>query len=196
MPRGIPVATVAIGNAENAALLAVEILALGDPDARRAPRALPRRPDADGHGRPIERRRRSERLAMDDPRWEPGMPVLDRQPIGPTGRRTGSPRPQPTPLQKHYINLSAIALVAGAIAITALETGTPLTQPAREALRPRRRADLRRHDRRRGAPLLAQRLGVDADRSRPGAVPARSGSRAALLGIGVAIGVASLILLA
>ncbi|HUG30733.1 MAG TPA: 5-(carboxyamino)imidazole ribonucleotide mutase [Candidatus Limnocylindria bacterium] len=32
MPRGIPVATVAIGNAENAALLAVEILALGDAD--------------------------------------------------------------------------------------------------------------------------------------------------------------------
>ena len=30
MPRGIPVATVAIGNGENAALLAVEILALGD----------------------------------------------------------------------------------------------------------------------------------------------------------------------
>ncbi len=30
MPRGIPVATVAIGNAENAALLAVEILALSD----------------------------------------------------------------------------------------------------------------------------------------------------------------------
>lgn len=31
MPRGIPVATVAIGNAENAALLAAEILALADP---------------------------------------------------------------------------------------------------------------------------------------------------------------------
>jgi len=31
MPRGIPVAAVAIGNAENAALLAVEILALSDP---------------------------------------------------------------------------------------------------------------------------------------------------------------------
>ena len=30
MPRGIPVATVAIGNAENAALLAASILALGD----------------------------------------------------------------------------------------------------------------------------------------------------------------------
>ncbi len=32
MPRGIPVATVAIGNAENAGLLAAEILALSDPD--------------------------------------------------------------------------------------------------------------------------------------------------------------------
>ena len=31
MPRGIPVATVAIGNAENAAILAVQILALSDP---------------------------------------------------------------------------------------------------------------------------------------------------------------------
>jgi phosphoribosylaminoimidazole carboxylase PurE protein len=31
MPRGIPVATVAIGNADNAALLAASILALGDP---------------------------------------------------------------------------------------------------------------------------------------------------------------------
>src|SRR5471032_1958163 len=30
MPRGIPVATVAIGNAENAAILAAELLALGD----------------------------------------------------------------------------------------------------------------------------------------------------------------------
>lgn len=35
MPRGIPVATVAIGNAENAALLAVAILALGDEDLAR-----------------------------------------------------------------------------------------------------------------------------------------------------------------
>ena len=31
MPRGVPVATVAIGNGENAALLAARILALGDP---------------------------------------------------------------------------------------------------------------------------------------------------------------------
>src|SRR5262245_15096322 len=34
MPRGIPVATVAIGNGENAALLAAEILALGDAELR------------------------------------------------------------------------------------------------------------------------------------------------------------------
>lgn len=32
MPRGIPVATVAIGNGLNAGLLAAQILALGDPD--------------------------------------------------------------------------------------------------------------------------------------------------------------------
>jgi hypothetical protein len=31
----------------------------------------------------------------------------------------------PTPLQKHFVLLSAPALVAGAIAITALELGTP-----------------------------------------------------------------------
>ena len=35
MPRGVPVATVSIGNATNAALLAVRILAVGDPDLAR-----------------------------------------------------------------------------------------------------------------------------------------------------------------
>jgi hypothetical protein len=39
------------------------------------------------------------------------------------------PEGRPTRLQKHYINLSAIALVAGAVAITAIEAGTPLTSP-------------------------------------------------------------------
>ena len=34
MPRGVPVATVAIGNAENAAILAAEILAVADPEVR------------------------------------------------------------------------------------------------------------------------------------------------------------------
>jgi 5-(carboxyamino)imidazole ribonucleotide mutase len=35
MPAGIPVATVAIGNARNAGLLAVRILAAADPDLQR-----------------------------------------------------------------------------------------------------------------------------------------------------------------
>jgi hypothetical protein len=66
---------------------------------------------------------------MDDPRWEPGMPVLDRQAIAPARRIDRVPETAPTPLQRQYINLSAVALVAGAIAITALETGSPLTSP-------------------------------------------------------------------
>ncbi len=40
MPRGIPVATVAIGNAENAALLAAAILALKYPDIQKNLRAF------------------------------------------------------------------------------------------------------------------------------------------------------------
>ena len=56
------------------------------------------------------------------------MPVLDRQAVAATGPRN-VPETAPTPLQKHYINLSAVALVAGAIAITALETGSTLASP-------------------------------------------------------------------
>jgi hypothetical protein len=67
--------------------------------------------------------------AMDDERWEPGMPVLDRQEINEDRAPDRVPETAPTPLQRHYINLSAIALVAGAIAITAIETGSPLTSP-------------------------------------------------------------------
>ena len=74
---------------------------------------------------------------MDDERWQPGMPVLDRQPVR-TARPAAAPPPAaipaggtprsvpetaPTPLQKHFVLLSAPALVAGAIAITALELG-------------------------------------------------------------------------
>ena len=65
---------------------------------------------------------------MDDPRWEPGMPVLDRQAAAVASPRS-IPETAPTPLQRHYINLSAIALVAGAVAITALETGSTLASP-------------------------------------------------------------------
>ena len=68
---------------------------------------------------------------MDDPRFEPGMPVLDRQPVAPPQRRIIDrvSETAPTPLQHHYITLSAPALVAGFIAITALETGSPLSSP-------------------------------------------------------------------
>jgi hypothetical protein len=95
---------------------------------------------------------------MDDERWEPGMPVLDRQAIpGATSVAAGSagasaapairagdehlppslrglpprsvPETQPTPLQKHYVLLSAPALVLGAIAITALELGAGFDSP-------------------------------------------------------------------
>ena len=97
---------------------------------------------------------------MDDERWEPGMPVLDRQAVpaggaapavtgrtapAATGRTapaaTGDaalppslrglpprsvPETRPTPLQKHFVLISAPALVLGAIAITALELGAGL----------------------------------------------------------------------
>jgi hypothetical protein len=74
---------------------------------------------------------------MDDERWERGMPVLERQPVHvPTlppslqGLPPRSvPETAPTPLQKHYVLLSVPVLILGAIAITALEIGTPLRSP-------------------------------------------------------------------
>jgi len=69
---------------------------------------------------------------MDDDRWQPGMPILDRQsvrapaalPPSLAGQRPRSvPETAPTPLQKHFVLLSAPALVLGAVAITALEIG-------------------------------------------------------------------------
>jgi hypothetical protein len=75
---------------------------------------------------------------MDDERWEPGMPALDRQPVRPPATLPPSlqglpprsvPEVAPTPLQKHYINLSVPVLIAGAIAITALNLGARLGDP-------------------------------------------------------------------
>lgn len=70
---------------------------------------------------------------MDDERWKPGMPVLDRQATLPPSlqglRPRSVPEAAPTPLQPHYINLSVIVLICGAIAITALELGAPLSSP-------------------------------------------------------------------
>lgn len=85
-------------------------------------------------------------MTMDDERWEPGMPVLDRQAGGrPVGSRSAVrsslppslqglpprsvPEVAPTPLQRHYINLSVVVLLCGAIAITALELGARVGDP-------------------------------------------------------------------
>ena len=65
------------------------------------------------------------------------MPALDRQavrvPVVPPSLAGLPPRSvpetKPTPLQKHYVLLSAPALVLGAVAITALELGAPLGSP-------------------------------------------------------------------
>jgi len=65
------------------------------------------------------------------------MPVLERQPVRapivPPSLRGLPPRsvPEtaPTPLQKHYVLLSVPVLLLGAVAITALELGTPLASP-------------------------------------------------------------------
>jgi hypothetical protein len=70
---------------------------------------------------------------MDDPRWEAGMPVLDRQavrePVLPPSLQGLPPRSvpetRPTPLQKHFVLVSVPLLIAGTIAITALELGVP-----------------------------------------------------------------------
>lgn len=73
----------------------------------------------------------------DDPRWEPGMPVLDRQTV-PERRAEGSagrglpravPETRPTPLASHYISLSVVALVCGVVVITALNAGLGFEDP-------------------------------------------------------------------
>ena len=82
---------------------------------------------------------------MDDERWEPGMPVLDRQAVAPATRAPARPAtlppslqglpprsvPElaPTPLQHHYVLLSVPVLIAGTIAISALELGVSPVSP-------------------------------------------------------------------
>ncbi len=69
------------------------------------------------------------------------MPVLERQAV-PVRRASSTlpaslqgmparsvPEVAPTPLQQHYVLLSVPVLILGAIAITALEFGTPLGSP-------------------------------------------------------------------
>jgi hypothetical protein len=82
---------------------------------------------------------------MDDERWEPGMPVLDRQVVAPAASASASratlppslqglpprsvPELAPTPLQHHYVLLSVPVLIAGTIAISALELGVSPVSP-------------------------------------------------------------------
>ena len=132
--------------------------------------------------------------SMDDPRWEAGMPVLDRQESrAPMPDRI--PETAPTPLQKQYINLSAIALIAGALTITALNAGIPMTSPLVKLFVIV------------GAPMLVITTGDAALRfwrSAKAWMPIDHGramfrlvwTAAALVGIGIVIGVASVILLA
>ena len=76
------------------------------------------------------------------------MPVLDRQSVPASPGRAATrathaalpaslqglpprsvPEVAPTPLQRHYINLSVVVLICGAIAISALELGAALGSP-------------------------------------------------------------------
>ncbi len=67
------------------------------------------------------------------------MPALDRQPVteaSPVGLAPGRgsppafvPETTPTPLRRHYVVLSAVALVCGIVAITFLEVGVSLANP-------------------------------------------------------------------
>ena len=57
----------------------------------------------------------------------PSPAVVPPSPAGLPARSV--PETKPTPLQKHYVLLSAPALVLGAVAITALELGVPRGGP-------------------------------------------------------------------
>jgi hypothetical protein len=84
-------------------------------------------------GRPVPARASAQ---PDDERWEPGMPVLDRQPVqaGGGGAHGAPPRSvpeaRPTRLPRDwFVYLSVVAFLAGAVAITAIEFGVPLGSP-------------------------------------------------------------------
>jgi hypothetical protein len=123
------------------------------------------------------------------------MPVLDRQGINADRVPDRILETAPTPFQKHYINLSAIALVAGAIAITAIEAGIPMSSPLVKLC-----ALI-------GAPILvlttadaalrfwrSARAWMPVDRGR--ALFRLLWVATALLGIGVVLGIAGVIILA
>ena len=73
---------------------------------------------------------------VDDERWTPGMPVLERQSVplqrdvqGRPLTPSRVPETKPTPLQPWFIYLSIVGLICGTIAITALNLGATLADP-------------------------------------------------------------------
>ncbi len=75
-----------------------------------------------------------DRQAVRQPTAPVRLPAAPRGPAGPPPSLAGFPlrsvpETRPTPLQRHYVLLSAPALVLGAVAITALELGAPLGSP-------------------------------------------------------------------
>ena len=108
------------------------------------------------------------------------MPVLDRQavrePVLPPSlqgcRRGRCPSSARRRSSAHYIQLSVVALVCGAVAITALELGVPLGSPLVKLCVLDRGAAPVPDDRRRGAPDLALGVGLDAGQPGPRSVPA------------------------
>jgi hypothetical protein len=100
-------------------------------DARAAESAAPIRglPGTTGGDAPVH-----TPAAMDDERWRPGMPVLDRQAVAqPAGTGTAPrsvPETRPTRLPRDwFVYLSVVAFLAGAVAITAIEFGVPVGSP-------------------------------------------------------------------
>ena len=179
MPKGVPVATVGVGNGENAGLLAATILAVRDPAlrerlvARRAAQAADIAADAANEGLspggPSPARLSFHRAngtqrpaqeppgvpaagpsgrtlgAMDDERWEPGMPVLDRQGIaGRAADRRAAARTSRTP--------AATTLPPSLQGLPPRSVPETAPTPAPEALRPAvGRRPVARRDRDHGA---------------------------------------------
>jgi hypothetical protein len=70
---------------------------------------------------------------VDDERWTPGMPLLDRQEVPIARDLQGRPlvpsrvpETRPTPLQSWFIYLSIVGLICGTFAITAVNLGATI----------------------------------------------------------------------
>ena len=113
---------------------------------------------------------------------EPGRGPGDRSRLPPSlqGLPPRSvPEVAPTPLQPHYINLSVVVLICGAIAITALELGASLGSPLVKLCVLIAAPLLVAHDRRRGRCASGARPGRGCRSTGRRACSASPGSRSA-----------------